>query len=470
MKELKCPNCNRVFTVDDATFSSIAAQVKSQIVETEVNSRIALVSDKLKSEADNRLLREKASFGEQLRKAENLAAEKENRLKLMQKEIEQLRQERQAEIKAAEQKSLAANAETVAGLKEEIAQLRAELSRADADRKLALLEQQNRDEQRLAQKSLEIERLNSRIDAERNASAMREQTLIAQHADLMRLKDDEIAFYKDFKARQSTKMLGETLEQHCMNAFNQIRVNAFPEAYFEKDNKVVDGSKGDFIFRDYIDGTEYVSIMFEMKNEADTTSTKHKNEDFFDKLDKDRRRKECEYAVLVSLLEQDNELYNNGITDVSYRYEKMYVVRPQFFIPLISLLASASRKSASHIKALEESRRQSVDVSTFEEKLEQFRDGFARNYDLASKHFEKTIDEIDKSIQHLQLIKSSLEATGRQLRLANNKVSDLTIKKLTYNNPTMKAKFAEARRNAIDNKPSSSSSSLPDPLPLSDNS
>lgn len=255
-----------------------------------------------------------------------------------------------------------------------------------------------------------------------------------------------IEYYKDFKARQSTKMTGESLEQHCMNEFNRFRMTAFPNAYFEKDNDVRTGSKGDFIFRESEDGIEFISIMFEMKNERDETVTKHRNEDFFKELDKDRREKKCEYAVLVSLLELDNDLYNDGIVDVSYKYEKMYVVRPQFFIPIISLLRNAARNSLQYRRELDIAKNQQVDIQNFEDNLNKFKDGFARNYELASNKFKTAVDEIDKTISHLQKVKDNLLSSENNLRLANDKAEDLSIKKLTKNAPAVKEMFDEIKR------------------------
>ena len=272
-------------------------------------------------------------------------------------------------------------------------------------------------------------------------SRLNEKSLKEQYEDRLRLKDEQIEYYKDFKARQSTKMVGESLEQHCLNQFNSLRMTAFPNAYFEKDNDAKTGSKGDFIFKESADGTEFISIMFEMKNEMDTTATKHKNEDFFKELDKDRREKGCEYAVLVSLLEIDNEYYNNGIVDVSYKYPKMYVIRPQFFIPIITLLRNAALNSLKYQQELQVVRNQQVDIQNFEENMTAFKEGFSRNYRLASEKFQKAIDEIDKTIDHLQKTKDALLSSENNLRLANNKAEDLTIKKLTKNAPTVKAMF-----------------------------
>ena len=275
-------------------------------------------------------------------------------------------------------------------------------------------------------------------------SELTEKQLLEQHKGELRLRDEEIERLKDFKARQSTKMVGESLEQHCQNQFNSIRMTAFPNAYFEKDNDARTGSKGDFIFRESSDdGTEFISIMFEMKNEMDTTATKHKNEDFFKELDKDRKEKNCEYAVLVSLLEADNELYNNGIVDVSYKYEKMYVIRPQFFIPMITLLRNAALNSLKYQRELQIVKNQQVDILHFEENMESFKNAFGRNYELASRKFEDAINEIDKSIRQLEKVKEALTSSERNLRLANDKAQDLSIKKLTKNAPTVKAMFEE---------------------------
>lgn len=278
---------------------------------------------------------------------------------------------------------------------------------------------------------------------EKNAQ-LKEQTLKESYEEKLKGKDEQIAYYKDFKAKQSTKMVGETLEQHCEIEFNKLRATGFQNAYFEKDNDAKSGSKGDFIFKEFSDdGTEFISIMFEMKNEMDETATKHKNEDFFKELDKDRNEKKCEYAVLVSLLEADNELYNTGIVDVSYRYPKMYVIRPQFFIPMITLLRNASLNALQYKQELAVIRNQNIDISHFEEDMNEFKDKFSRNYRLASEKFKKAIDEIDKTIDHLQKTKDALLSSENNLRLANNKAEELSIKKLTRNNPTMAAKFAE---------------------------
>lgn len=324
----------------------------------------------------------------------------------------------------------------------EIEKLNARLSAASTEKKLAVNQANSEKERELAEKDILISKLKGEIASKDNENKLKTQALKEQYEEKIKLKDEQIEYYRDFKAKQSTKMVGESLEQHCDYEFNKIRASAFPNAYFEKDNDARSGSKGDFIFRDMDEnGTEFISIMFEMKNETDTTSTKKKNEDFFKELDKDRREKNCEYAVLVSLLEIDNELYNTGIVDVSYKYPKMYVVRPQFFIPIITLLRNAAMNSLEYRQELETIRHQNIDISNFEEKMNLFKEGFSRNYRLASDKFQTAIDEIDKSISHLQKIKDALISSENNLRLANDKAEDLTIKKLTRGNPTMKALF-----------------------------
>ena len=324
----------------------------------------------------------------------------------------------------------------------EIEKLNAKLSAASTEKKLAVNQANSEKERELAEKDILISKLKGEIASKDNENKLKTQALKEQYEEKIKLKDEQIEYYRDFKAKQSTKMVGESLEQHCDYEFNKIRASAFPNAYFEKDNDARSGSKGDFIFRDMDEnGTEFISIMFEMKNETDTTSTKKKNEDFFKELDKDRREKNCEYAVLVSLLEIDNELYNTGIVDVSYKYPKMYVVRPQFFIPIITLLRNAAMNSLEYRQELETIRHQNIDISNFEEKMNLFKEGFSRNYRLASDKFQTAIDEIDKLISHLQKIKDALISSENNLRLANDKAEDLTIKKLTRGNPTMKALF-----------------------------
>ena len=332
----------------------------------------------------------------------------------------------------------------------EIAKLQAKLANGENEKKMAVSEARQLKDKELAEKNTEIIRLKDQLsnkDMEKQLgeeSLKREYEAKLKHKDeQLKEKDEQIDYYKDFKARQSTKMVGESLEQHCLSQFNSLRMTAFPTAYFEKDNDAKSGSKGDFIFRESVEGTEFISIMFEMKNEMDETATKHKNEDFFKELDKDRREKKCEYAVLVSLLEMDNELYNNGIVDVSYRYEKMYVIRPQFFIPMITLLRNAALNSLKYRQELEAAKNQQLDIANFEENMNAFKQGFGRNYEIASKKFKTAIDEIDKTITHLQKTKDALLSSENQLRLANNKAEDLSIKKLTKNAPSVRKMFEE---------------------------
>ena len=317
--------------------------------------------------------------------------------------------------------------------------------------KLAVINEQNKASEKIQAKDAEIAQLKANAELSKQAAIIHENTIKKEYELALKAAKEQVEYYKEMKLRMSTKMVGESLEAHCSTQFNQMMRSMLPNAYFEKDNDASGGTKGDFIFRDFADdGTEYISIMFEMKNEADETATKHKNEDFFKKLDADRTAKNCEFAVLVSLLESDNELYNGGIVDVSYRYDKMYVIRPQFFLPIISLLVQTSKKSLEYKQQLAIAKSQSVDVTNFENQLMEFKDKFANNYRLASEKFKKAIEEIDKSIDHLRKIKEALLGSENNLRLANDKAEALTIKKLTRNNPTMKAKFAEAKQNAED--------------------
>ena len=405
MQEIKCPNCGEVIQVDESDYAQIVQQVRDKEFEKELSRR----EQELKSMRETEL---------QLLRAQQ---ERERASAVSKKELE------------------------LAGKEREIADLRAKLHASETEKKLAVAEAVNAIEKKLSDKESEIIGLKGRLESKETESQLREKSLAEQYEGKLKLKDEQIEYYKDFKARQSTKMIGESLEVHCSTEFNRVRTAMYPNAYFEKDNDAKDGSKGDFIFRDFADGMEYISIMFEMKNECDTTATKHKNEDFFKKLDDDRKKKNCEYAVLVSLLEPDSELYNEGIVDVSYRYPKMYVVRPQFFMPLISLLTQASRKSLDYQRELMIARQQTIDVTNFEDNLNDFKEKFGNNYRLASERFQKAIDEIDKTINHLQKVRDALIGSENNLRLANKKADELTIKKLTKNNPTMQAKFEEAR-------------------------
>lgn len=404
MQEIKCPNCGTIFQVDESEYAQILRQVRD---------------DEFKKEIEYR--------------AKDLAEKKETDLKLVRMEQEK----KLGEIITSKDSELAKKDRMIEQLKMQIAGEKTE-------RELAVSKAVQQKEKELSEKQTEITKLKGQISNTEAQSKLKEQSLKEQYEDRLKLKDEQIEYYKDFKARQSTKMVGESLEQHCMNQFNSIRMTAFPNAYFEKDNDVRSGSKGDFIFREAgADGTEFISIMFEMKNEMDETATKHKNEDFFKELDKDRRQKNCEYAVLVSLLEIDNELYNNGIVDVSYKYEKMYVIRPQFFIPMITLLRNAALNSLKYKQELQVVKNQQIDILHFEENMNAFKEGFARNYRIASDRFKTAIDEIDKTITHLQKTKDALLSSENNLRLANNKADDLSIKKLTKNAPAVREMFEE---------------------------
>lgn len=404
MQEIKCPNCGTVFQVDESEYAQILRQVRDEEFKKELEYRAKDLEEKKKTDVQLVRMEQEKKLGEVITSKASELAEKE-------RIIEQLRMQ-------------------IAGEKTE--------------RELAVSKAVQQKEKELSEKQTEITRLKGEISNTEAQSKLREQSMKTQYEDRLKLKDEQIEYYKDFKARQSTKMVGESLEQHCLNQFNSIRMTAFPNAYFEKDNDARSGSKGDFIFREAgADGTEFISIMFEMKNEMDETATKHKNEDFFKELDKDRRQKNCEYAVLVSLLEIDNELYNNGIVDVSYKYEKMYVIRPQFFIPMITLLRNAALNSLQYKQELQVVKNQQIDILHFEENMNAFKEGFARNYRIASDRFKTAIDEIDKTITHLQKTKDALLSSENNLRLANNKADDLSIKKLTKNAPAVREMFEE---------------------------
>lgn len=397
MAELKCPHCGQAFTVDDTELSSIVQQIRDKEFEKDIEKRISelkehmLMTHRLEMEA------------------------KENEIKLMsQKEYDKEIQKLKSQLDKATEKS---------------AKLQAQLESSEDKKIIAVME---------AVKKVEEEKkdLESQLIHEKDKGKL-----------LLEQKDEQIAYYRDLKTKMSTKMIGETLEQHCEIQFNQLRATAFRNAYFEKDNDSRSGSKGDYIYRETDEnGVELISIMFEMKNEMDETATKHKNEDFYKELDKDRKQKNCEYAVLVSMLESDNELFNAGIVDVSYKYEKMYVVRPQCFIPIITLLRNAAMNAMEYKQELAVVRNQNIDISDFEEKLMNFKSDFSRNYDIAHSHFDKAVDEIDKTIQHLEKVKKELLGSDNQLRIANNKVDEVSIKKLTRGNKTMQEKFEELKK------------------------
>ena len=398
MKELKCPKCGNVFTVDESDYADIVNQVKNAEFHAEVDRR-------LKEMEKQQALKQQTDILKAEQRLQSLASEKDA----------------------------------------EIIRLKARIDETDSRIRVAVLEEQNKSKDALQKKEQKIAELKNELTANESKSLERVQSLKEMYDMQLKEKQTQIDYYKDLKTRMSTKMVGETLEQHCSTLFNTTIRPLMPNAYFEKDNNIAEGTKGDFIFRDRDNGFEYISIMFEMKNENDTTATKHKNEDFLKKLDDDRRKKGCEYAVLVSLLEPDNETYNTGIVDMSHRYEKMYVIRPQFFIPIITLLVQAAKKSLEYKRQLAIAQSKEIDVTNFEKKLDEFRNLFGNNVKNAHDRFHDAIAAIDKSIADLQKVKDNLLKSDDHLRLANDKVENLTIRKLTYKNPTMKEKFDEAR-------------------------
>ena len=442
MAEIRCPHCGKVFTVAEADYQAIVNQVRTAEFSQELKEREDALQEKIDAAVEQAVLTSQLAARKDLE-------EKERTIAHLQAELTKEASDRKTAIAELTQKQ-----------QEETADIKSRLERAEAEKKLAvteavmqkeaetsktLSEMQSALEKAETEKKLAVSEITREKDAQ--ITELRTQNLAAQeqHALELRQKDELIGYYKDFKAKLSTKAVGESLEVYCHNEFEKVRSMAYPRAYFEKDNVVSKtGSKGDFVFKDYDEnGLEFISIMFEMKNELDTTSTKHRNEDFLKELDKDRKEKGCEYAVLVSMLEADSELYNQGIVDVSHRFPKMYVIRPQFFIPLISLLRNSALNSLGYIRELNRVKNQNIDIENFESRLMDFKDKFSRNYRIASERFLDAIDEIDKSIAHLQKIKENLLKSENNLRLANDKADDLTIKKLVANNPTMAEKFAE---------------------------
>ncbi len=515
MKEIRCPECGKTFTIDEASYADILKQVRDKSFNDELSQRVKASDELLRSEAKNAMQKLEAEKNERIRELEaKLAAsaqDKELALKDSEAQKDRLIAQLQARLDASAQDKELAVKDSEAQKDKLIAQLQAKLDASAQDKELAVKDSEAQKDKLIAQlqakldasaQDKELALAKNRREAEERIHKLEEDIINEQHdkertvnelkakldkTDIQKQlavkkavdelteknnaelkikqneiiglmeknsalkescriqieeKDKQIEQLRDFKSRLSTKMVGETLEQHCMTEFNRIRMTAFPNAYFEKDNDARTGSKGDFIFRDYEDGEEYISIMFEMKNENAETKTKHKNEDFFKELDKDRKEKKCEYAVLVTLLESDNDYYNTGIVDVSYRYDKMYVIRPQFFIQIITLLRNAARGSLQYRKELALTRQQNIDITNFEAKMNDFKDKFVRNYELASRKFQTAIEEIDKTIDHLQKTKENLLSSENNLRLANDKAQDLSIKKLTRGNPTMQQKFA----------------------------
>ncbi|MCR5766554.1 MAG: DUF2130 domain-containing protein [Treponema sp.] len=424
MQEIKCPKCGQVFQIDESGYAEILKQVKNKEFNDELKEKEKLFNTQKETEI------KLAVTNTQAQKDKEILALKE-KLNGLENELKSVKEKSSAEIKLA-----------LADKENEITRLKGDIetnkSKSTLEIKSAVQDREN-----------QILNLQHQLTLAESQSKMKESSMKEHYDSLIKAKDEEIAFYKDFKAKESTKQIGEDLEQYCLNEFNKNRALGFQNSYFEKDNVVSksSGSKGDFIFRETIeDGIELISIMFEMKNQADQTATKHKNEDFFKELDKDRREKNCEYAVLVSMLEEDNDYYNTGIVDVSYKYPKMYVIRPQFFIPVITFLKNAAYKSLEYKRELINVRNQNIDITNFENDLNVFKNGFGRNYELASKKFFSAIEEIDKAISHLQKMKDELLGSENNLRLANNKLEDLTVKKLVKNNPTMKQKFEDLEK------------------------
>lgn len=426
MNEIKCPKCGKVFQIDETSYETILKQVRDNEFNKQINAR----EEQYKVEKANEIMLAEAHIREELQKK---ISDKDIELSNLKNQVANIEEQTKNKLDKEYQEQL--NQKNT-----EILELKNKLELNETNNKLEI-------NKALSEKEQKITKLSSELELKNKEYELKEKNIKESYDAQLKNKDEQIEYYKDFKAKQSTKMIGESLEQHCSDEFNSLRP-LFPNAYFEKDNDARTGSKGDFIYRDYDeDGNEIVSIMFEMKNEADETAIKHKNEDFFKELDKDRKEKSCEYAVLVSLLEIDNDLYNNGIVDVSYKYDKMYVVRPQFFIPLITLIRNLSIKSLEYRKELELIKNQSIDITNFENRMEQFKNDFGRNYRLASERFQKAIDEIDKSISSLQKTKEALLNSENNLRLANNKAEELTIKKLTRGNETMKKMFEEVKKN-----------------------
>ncbi|MBR6691397.1 MAG: DUF2130 domain-containing protein [Bacteroidaceae bacterium] len=434
MKELKCPKCGSIFQVDEAEYASIVNQIKNTEFENELSRRTKEIEARHKTEQELANTRNEKAFQNELSKKDVLIGTKESEIARLKSRLEKIEAEKNSEF-----------AGILAERDKTIAQLNSTIAQSDNLLKIAVMEERNKAQQAAQAKENEIIQLRSAAELEKREAKINEAAIRKQHEEQIRIFQEQVNYYKDLKSKMSTKMVGETLEQHCSIEFEQYIRPMMPNAYFEKDNDTTGGTKGDFIFRDSEDGTEYISIMFEMKNEMDTTATKHKNDDFLKKLDDDRKKKDCEFAVLVSLLEADNDLYNNGIVNKSHLYPKMYVIRPQFFVPFINLLVQTSKKSLEYKRQLILAQSKEVDVTNFETKIEDFKKKFGRHYELASKKFEDAIKQIDDTIAKLNKVKENLLGSDNNLRLAQQDTEELTIKRLTYKNPTMKAKFEEAR-------------------------
>ena len=435
MKELKCPKCGNVFQVDEADYASIVSQVKNAEFDAEIHRRLAEIDERHKAEKDLATAKTEQTFQAQLNQKEKELGAKDAEIERLKGQLQNIESKKQNELSLA-----------IAEKNQEIAKLNSTIEQSDNKLQLAVMEERTKAQATVQAKDQEILKLRSDAELEKREAKIHETALLEQHKRELQMKQEQLDYYKDLKTKMSTKMVGETLEQHCSIEFEQYLRPVMPNAYFDKDNDATDGTKGDFIFRDSEDGTEYISIMFEMKNEMDTTATKHKNEDFLKKLDEDRKKKGCEFAVLVSLLEADNDLYNTGIVNKSHLFPKMYVIRPQFFVPFINLLVQTSKKSLEYKKQLILAQSKEVDVTNFESKIEDFKTKFGRHYELASKKFDDAVKQIDDTISKLLKIKENLLGSENNLRLAQQDTEDLTIRKLTYKNPTMKAKFDEARK------------------------
>ena len=457
MAEIKCPNCGKVFPIDESSYEQIAKQIREKELDTALrinqekwDAEKKAMQEQHKAELEKRLSMQAAEFMEKqsdensklMKQQADKLAEKENEVSELRMKLAGADKDRERAVQEAVNKK----EQEIAKSELQIAELKAQISQADQKTDIAVRNAVEAKDKEIADSRLALSKMEGDLNAAKAKAAAEEQALKTRYEDQLRMKDEEIERYKDFKARLSTKMIGESLEQHCLVEFEKVRPMAFQRAYFEKDNDASGGSKGDFIFRDYDEtGFEFISIMFEMKNEMDAgISTKHKNEDFLKKLDKDRREKGCEYAILVTMLEPDNEIYNAGIVDVSHKYEKMYIIRPQFFIPIISMLRNAATKSLSIRHELEAVRTQNMDVIAFEQQMMAFKDAFGRNYRLASERFQDAITGIDKTIESLQKVRENLVKSENNLRLANKKAEDLSIKKLTKGNATMQEAFERA--------------------------
>jgi len=424
MNQVKCPHCGKEFTIDESSYLDIVKQIKDKEFHKDLHERL----EQLKLQSDKDIVIAKQQVEKMY---EQSLSQKEQELQNLKQKLDNSNQAKALEIIQRENT-----------LKEQLALQEKRIAELQANLEVAAKDKQLETQRVLTEKEKELQALKNKIELDRAQSELEKNSIKASYDEKLKQKDEAISFYKDFKAKQSTKMVGESLELHCENEFNKLRSLAFPKATFGKDNDAQSGSKGDYIYRETDDeGVEILSIMFEMKNESDETATKKKNEQFLKELDKDRTEKKCEYAILVSLLEIDSDLYNTGIVDVSHLYPKMYVIRPQFFIPMITLLRNTSMNALKYKQEAALMRRQNIDITNFEEDLNSFKEGFARNYNLASQKFKLAIDEIDKTILHLQKTKDALLSSENNLRLANDKADNLTVKKLVRNNPTMKAKF-----------------------------